>query len=461
MKKVWFILLLLLLIIGGVLFYLWSVKPSFNSRVLKDYNVLISCDIHNLRNTAIKQYFFQEDDESSVKDIFSQAGILRPNYLVAFSSPTVSNKLFSHQLIADRTKLNKFLQNREFEVSEEGFSGVTLHNKDNVTFAISESKEELIIVYNCSLSFWNNVVSGKSEFSKVILNLLNNKNILDIESSKEIDEIKSSTDHVTLVVKNKSLKDYASGSLFYDDNEIKVNGNFQFAHSVFPKEITSYSIIGKENSNISIGFPEFSDTNFYTQDLKDKILLLTNLSIDTIAQYYKPTVSISYLGYNTIQDSVLVYDYDENFELIEQKNIQEVVVPNIQVALNKKTEGGELYFKRDSLIKKVNGMDVFTPFPFYKLYTKDTNEFMLLSTNQFQLPIKKQSPFLEGKLNLKKLINDLQLFIDFDHKFKEIKSFECTVNQKDIVQFDGVIKLNNSVKSSLFYIINMLNVQSK
>lgn len=373
MKKKWFYFLLVLAVFVGVM-YLWRYKQSqiFEKRVPSFATKVINVNLRQIENQLLFDflanpivYIKSRKKKDSIKktNTFLTKGVRIPkNILFYTNSEELKNNWFSSVICLSNTpKFSAYLLEEKFKKEEVG--DFVFYKKDKVILAIKN--EQLIIALNFR----------KPSIEPSIFELLfNNQNFLN-KNATELKPIVNSQRDVSFSFGDDfleawfskgtlTIKGRLSSNLFIVNSNDRINKN----------GIVSYA--GKINKNNQL-FKQFY------ADRKDKFNELTHLSLDSIIGKWNGKISMNITAIDQKIDTIVSYEYDDDFNKVEKKAIQKQNIPTLALKLGQEnTFSLSNYFYRKNAIQVVENDTVFTAIPILKFLTTDTKETFVLKVNQ-------------------------------------------------------------------------------
>jgi len=171
------------------------------------------------------------------------------------------------------------------------------------------------------------------------------------------------------------------------------------------QESSSYEQIQHQSSSfyLSSNLATVNIDNL-TSTLGDRL----NISnIDTLMSYLKGQFVFEIDGVTAQQDTVITYEYDDNFEMVAQKTIQEQAVPSMSLKLTTSKKGVLPYLKQINWIDSTN---VFSKFPLYKINVSETKKNLTFTTSDLNsLSCKNSDKLLDFHIDFNKLDKSLNI----------------------------------------------------
>jgi len=321
-KKIFIFLLGLIAVLAISLFVFKSFRSSKAEKIkvpAESYSIL-KINIDNLALDLLKnslnnysEYYSGKGDslESSKKTKLLNIGVNIPSSLIMFSLSDTSYTYYSVLDISDRGKVQVFLKDDLKLIQDSTFQGTSgiqqLYSKKHLEVLLGESKmvisvgpksspKTLFSLLESNQADWilaNSIGEGVSEISKVDISYVDRKN-------------------------NWAKVDFWNGKFV-------INGFFKSSLFKFPTnpiqlEFSSDNILSLElNTDLSLILKD-----------KQEELAKWKLPIDSVYKYVGNYVSVQLKDdMVTESDTIVTYDYDDNFEMVEKKEVQKIEVPDL------------------------------------------------------------------------------------------------------------------------------------
>ena len=133
--------------------------------------------------------------------------------------------------------------------------------------------------------------------------------------------------------------------------------------------------IGVLSANLDM--PEFR--NLLSQAHKEKFSNFTKLRLDSLAQHMNGDVGVVLKDFAMSVDTITTYEYDDNFNKVEVKEVKENLAPSYSLALGMDEEAVS-YMKRQKAIVEQEGKEVLAIMPLVPTYCKQSQEALYLYT---------------------------------------------------------------------------------
>ncbi len=397
MKKKYIFLVIIILLSVGVYFVLFHKDKSLKY-IPENADVIVLVDVKKAKRQYISSYlmhpskWFEEKKEKKNKISITDSGLEIPDFLQIFHlNNTKISEWYTVLEINDKEKLSAFLKDRKFINDEKGIF------KNNQFFV--KINGEKCIVGTSDLNF-NNI--GKPFSEKFRNNVLNADSFMDdgLGSISFISELRTQNFSI-------DLKD--------DEIEIKNEQNSTNFESLI-------SDLYKET--------QFLDAELDSENIK-KIgsVFKENLTDSASVNHLKMCANLT-----QVNDTIVSYEYDDNFNEIEKISYQKIIQPEYNILLQ--ASNPEKIWKYFQHKKWINTENQFTAIPFQpNLIGVNKNQISIKSTRKFvKLNETKKQNYIFIKNNLLlfssfKTLNT-QFFKDVEYIFYGNKNKDYTVKIK-------------------------------
>ncbi len=397
MKKRYIFLIIIVLLSIGV-YFLFFHKDKSLKYIPENADIVVLVDVKKAKRQYISSYiahpskWFEEKNGAKNKISVTDSGLEIPDFLQIFHlNNTKISEWYTVLEINDKEKLSLFLKDRKFINDGKGTF------KNNQLFV--KINGEKCIVGTSDLNF-NNI--GKPFSEKFRNNVLNSDSFMDdgLGSISFISELRTQNFSI-------DLKD--------DEIEIK----------------------NKQNSTNfeSLISDLYKKTQFLNADLDSENIkkvgsvFKENLTDSASVNHLKMSANLT-----QVNDTIVSYEYDDNFNEIEKISYQKIVQPDYEIVLQ--TSNPEKAWKYFQNKKWINAKNQFTAIPFQpNLMSVNKNHISIKSTrksvkinetkNQNYIFIK-NNPLL---LSSFKTLNN-QFFKDIEYLFYGNKNLDYTVKIK-------------------------------
>jgi len=283
-----------------------------------------------------------------------------------------------------------------------------------------QSEDELSIVFNDKTYLTNT--------DNVLKRLIKSDKSIVVSTKKE-DFIEVDTDNEKLLVNGELNK---NNQLFLPYQTKKSDNNIAF-------------VSGKLNTEFLFSFLD--------DKVQSKIKKTTNLSLDSIGNYWNGAINFQLKSFNNKIDTIVTYDYDEDFNKVEKKTIQKTSIPSFNLEL-----GGVSFFdylSAKEMIKNVEGGSLLVVNPLFNTYASKNNKSLFLSSNKTSL--KRFENLKNDKFSLfldveKYIENQTSLYEFSNKKITLIKQVKAVITSEN--KLEGEISLKDTSKNAFYQFLN-------
>ncbi|MDE0535919.1 hypothetical protein, partial [Tenacibaculum sp. L6] len=282
-------------------------------------------------------------------------------------------------------------------------------------------------------------------------------------------------------VSNELIKALDKGNYFSDDAEIFSNIKKHKSPIAFSTNKGGFfkvlvgedqlSIEGKlnENSDIFLPFKAGFEVDaiatvsgklntkklakILPENTSEKFRKLTTLSLDSIAAKWNGAMDFNFSSFVEKSDTIVTYEYDDDFNKVEKKEIQQTITPN--VTFNAEGEGLCEYLHEKEVIKQVDDNEVLTLMPLFTTYS-----FCKESGVQFasqKQPVLNEFKKLDDKFYFSFNVAQYQAKDRGIYSFKNNYLDKVQVLQLSVVnnnQLKATVKLKNTSKNFFLQLLN-------
>ncbi|KQR70517.1 hypothetical protein [Pedobacter sp. Leaf176] len=384
-------------------------------------------------------YYFKSDTKTKKKTWFDglDHGLQIPANLYLF---TIKNQpktaLFSRLEIKNLNAFEVFLENILHFNVEKKPGGLSYAKSKFGNIAISYNSRNAAIVFT----------NEHADFDLLLAGILSQKNFIELRKSA-FNLVRKATNHIV----------FSDGGHFatlnFDNGSINTNDEL-ISETIVPAPKPFHRIFKRESAISFWLNADFKTTPGQTLKLKN-----TSLEQDSLTKYYKGYVDFEWI--NTIQqmDSIITYDYNDDFEKIEKVVMQKRDIPNFIVNIIADGKGLKNYLHQKNVIRLDSGVINKTVFPLYKVHVAETDTQLKLSTNEnpITIPTNIQS---DEFLGLNVYFNKLSKQSNFPSITKYIRNLQkLEIKGKLIegkkVRITGNLTFRNKEVNSLYQLLKM------
>ncbi len=435
-KRLGFIFLGILILLSVLYFLRYKRTLVFEDKLPKSVTEVIHINLRRIEHHILadvirhplKYLDFKLPEKKKDSAILKKTITIPRNLFFYTNELAFKNGWFSSLLkVKNKIKLEQYLIKEGFVQSID--DTITLFNKGNILLAIED--ERLLVVYR----------KNKEAVTLAVL-----KTIFD-----EVHFLSDQTDLLKSIVNSKSDMSYATTTKDFLEANFK-NGMLEILgrlhaglflsadHEVFSDRSTAYiaTKINKEHRFF---------TSFITKNNSDKFNQLTKLSIDSIVDMWDGNIAINLKSIDKKIDTIVTYEYDDDFNKIEKNSVQVLLLPNVAILLGSQADM-YAYFQNNRAVQIIENDTLFTSFPFYKMYARKRNNGLHVFTQkEFDTSSAKEEQFkLKAHLDIDSYLERPLVFslnpIKNDY-FQLLKNVSATITTDDEVSIQVRMKDNN------------------
>ena len=112
---------------------------------------------------------------------------------------------------------------------------------------------------------------------------------------------------------------------------------------------------------------------------KNKFANFTKLRLDSLAEHMSGAINAVLYDLAVTSDTIVTYDYDDNFNKVEVKKIKENLAPSYNLTMGMDA-AGTTYMKEKNAIVEKDGQEVLAIMPLVTTYCREENETLFLYT---------------------------------------------------------------------------------
>ena len=294
------------------------------------------------------------------------------------------------------------------------------YNKEAVAISYSFSKTNVEEVLPEILLQKNSIEANKSIFSKEM---------------KRKDHLIFSGDHI-------------SGILNFKSGEMNVEISW-LSNLVIPAEKPVHSAIQPHTIVqfwLNADLENFPSKEIYRKDFR--------LNTDSLLKYYAGYMDLEWSDVIKQKDTIITYEYNDDFEKVEIKSVQENKIPSFQVSLKSDAKKLMTYLEKEDLLDTATMLINTKAFPLFPLYVSENEQELMLGTNRQKANESKKvlnDEFMYLNVNFKKLKAEYNLpFIsDGIRNLDELKVTGKSLGP-DAILIKGKLRFSNQ-KINSFY----------
>lgn len=271
---------------------------------------------------------------------------------------------------APETTIFSRLEIKNFDEFE-GFLQNTLHlqiSKRNGNLRIAKSKlGNIVICYNdenAALALATQI----EDYEPILLDILNQKKFIKLSNSN-FSKLLEQKEH--LAFSNKENNGWVS----FNNGAINLSNEFS-ANNLIPTKGKHQKL--NEKATISFWL------NANLKSTENKIYKYKNISLeqDSLLKYFNGNIDFEWINSFQKNDSVITYEYNDDFEKVEKISVQKKLVPNFIINVNTKTNGLKKYLAKQGLVNLDSNVIDKNIFPLYYVFVNESPKNLSLSTQK-------------------------------------------------------------------------------
>ena len=435
------IVLLLLIFFAGILKYRRYCAEQ--TAIPKSASSLIRINVDALYQTLAANmlsnpgYYFKSDfkKDSSAKVDKLATGLSIPASIYLYNlSQKSSGTFFSRLEIKNINDFEHFIKNMLHLQVIKKAEGVNIAKSQLGNFVICYNSKAVAFAFTTKIE----------NLDQPLLDILNLKDAIKVNESpfKELLTLKQ---HVVFSNKdNNGWVDFKNGQIDFS--------NIFLTEAILTPDKPSHH---KLNQGSTVSF--WLNANLKPSPNKNYTFKNLKLEQDSLIKYYKGNLDFEWTNSITQTDSIITYDYNDDFEKVEKVSLQKRNIPAISVNIDSKGNDLKNYLAKQGLINLDSNTVNKAIFPLYKIFVNAETENLNFST------IKKQSintvkvpstDFLYLNVDFIKLSKQLEMPLITNY-FKAAKRLEVKgklVEGKKI-KIDGQFELKNKDINALYQLL--------
>lgn len=414
------IVLLLLIFVYGYLQF--REFKSYQNRIHQEAALVFKVNLDGIFKTmsvdfiSNPAYYLSEETKNKRKQKPERGISLPANVFVYNLNSRSAQTYFCSLPVTDTALLKPYLKKvfkiRTFSAQAQGrVSGVSTDQRATILY----DGENLAIAYSLK----------KEKVTDILNDILSGKNLLH-EDAPLIALLKTQKGHISW-----SFNSF-SGALNFKDGAAIASGTFPVGQFQLPDEVESRADFSKNAALklwLQLGFQGHSARQLI--QVKD-----FSVATDSLLKYYGGYLDLE-LGSPLVQkDTVVSYEYNDDFEKVEKISLKEVKVPHLKTTFRANTQPLFRYLKNQKIMTETAQLNK-QLFPLYQVFIKSNAEAGQLSTMEQEglQPVWTKSPyFFFATLNFDQLRKEQQfpLLNEYLNDYTaQLTTFKVTALKKD------------------------------
>ncbi len=402
-KKLGSLFVTICIVLIAIYIFRYKLGVVLDGKIPKSATEIIHVDLrqieHHFLVDAIKNpsKYINFKTKKKEKESLRKTVSIPKNLLFFTNTSTYKSAWFSNFVnVKNGDKLQRYLL-------QEGFKEVTsdnlkLFNKDRITIgilngkiviAIKKQREESVV------QVFENLFQETSFYEKndyLLQSIANSQSDITYSSAKA-DFLEANFENGLLEIKGTLISELFLDDIYVDNSENSVGF---MAAKVNKKHTLFKSLSSHKNGK------KFND--------------FTKLSLDSIIDKWDGRVVIDLNSVDKTIDTIVTYEYDDDFNKIEKKSVQELRTPDVNFILGSK---GSLYtyFMENNAIRSIDKDTLFTSIPLYKMFVKKQHdELYIFTKNQLDVRANK-----EAKIKFRAFL-DMEKYIKNPLEFSQVSA---------------------------------------
>ncbi|RZL39362.1 MAG: hypothetical protein EOO96_00850 [Pedobacter sp.] len=387
-------------------------------------------------------HYFKSDTEKNIGRSFKRIdhGLSIPANLYLYTiKDQPSTSFFARFKIRNLQNFEDFLSKAVGFKIKKGSNKLNYAKSVLGNIAICYNEKSAAVVFSSHIA----------NFDAALKDVLNEKDFKKM-SDDEFSQLISSNSHIAFE------ENAQFGELDFKSGEISFNGIFNT-----PKGMKIKSGLNSHqpaNTNNVINFWLTADFERNTKkEFKLKNVLIEQ---DSLVKYYQGYIDMEWI--NTIKqtDSIITYEYNDDFEKVQKVTLQQKDVPNFLINISADALPLKNYLARQNLIHLDSAMVNKSVFPLYQVFVGGNSKQVIFSTKRepsLHQYSQKTNNFLSLNVNFKQLNRQFSLPI-ISRYLQSLKylavTAQATGDKKIALQ--GKLEMNNKDINALYQLLKTL-----
>ena len=418
LKKVLYTVLLLMAILFTVGYLRYNPTVNFNGQVPASAKTVVRINLRAIEYAFLKEALtsFSSPSSFSKKKKKKSTSLLKavgiPTDILFYSTTDYKQWVSTAITIKDVAVLTKYLTEQKFKKQAD-----TIFVKNGISCVINKNALKIVVGKIPADVFKETKYLTEADAS--LSKLKNTKGLVALASEK---------DEVSLVV---------------NDKQLTIVGSLSVLSTVFNAEEVAgvQGAIGQLSGSLNTGYLKANLNDSW----KAKFNRLTNLSLDSVLAKSSGRFTASLDGFKVKKDTVVTYDYDDDFNKIETKTIEESSFPLVDITV----KGVSLYeyLAREKAIQQVANVNRFVLMPLFTMQAENKENGLRLFTKAATASDNAVKTNFMGYLNLKEYQKQAPAVFKLHKKWQSVTAIDIKVN--NAVKLNAVIHFNKGVFRSL------------
>ncbi len=367
-KKIRLAAIILLLLVFFMAYLQLRQYNSYRTPIHNQAKAIIKINVDGIYKTLALDfithpfYYLKKGEEGKASKSEKDNGIEIPANIFLYNVSTKSAGTFFCSLpITDIAVFKRFIIEKLHissfkKINDDIAVGTSIDQK----LTIAYTTDNMAIAYSIK----------KEDVFDILTDILSHKSVLATSDIK-IKKLKQANDHIDYLSNNDV------GSMNFKDGKISLSAEFT-SDSFLPigEKITHRSFPAESILKMWLNAP-------IDKQIENTVFKIKNYTFqtDSLLKNYKGYLDIELLNTVTQTDSVITYDYNDDFEKVEKLGAVKVEVPEITISLKSKPEALLNHLKNKNTIKPDNTVNK-DLFPLYTIYSSKNADYLHFSTKK-------------------------------------------------------------------------------
>ncbi|WP_397364072.1 hypothetical protein [Olleya sp. R77988] len=363
LKRAAIIISVLLLLFKGFLMY--RDYASYQDVIHEDADQIIKIKVDGITQSIMFNaitnpsfYLKSKSKKDTIKDDKKEEkGFTIPANVFLY---TVKNNprttIFTSFKVSDSAHFKNHIKSKYKITNFKTLTGFTVASNKDKKVVIAFNDKQCVVAYNPS----------KQNVNEVFSDILVDKKTSG-KSNKIWNKIKDANAHINFLSKNNNLHlDFKSGQAL-------ITGNLVLPQYLdTPKNFTGVNF--SSDASVTLNLNLLSTIKYMSFKHNN-----VDVQTDSLSTYYNGHLALEMVNTTTQMDSIITYEYNEDFEKVETLTAVKKEVPEINMQLSSDASKLYNYLEKVSIIKQGNlSKEVF---PLYQFKIDKTEKGLLASTN--------------------------------------------------------------------------------
>jgi hypothetical protein len=432
-RFVWLTITLIVVALASFWGYIkYQQQTSYQTPIPKNTTALLRIDVYRVYKSILSEYFEKKKSrqQNILKGIKIPANIFC--YMVKGKQPTT---FFLSVPVDDVKKLQQSLHEQKLILVRESVNGISILTSSNKKWTIAYNNIYLAIAYSATCEM----------VTDMLTDIILQRNMVPVKSSN-FKAICSEKGHFTF------LSGSNKGSLNFNRGNITATFVLSARNLSIPAETNHQKTQPDDVMNLWC-YADFGSL------LAGKTFSLDSLSIhgDSLLKYNLHGIELTIAKPVLQRDTVITYDYNDDFEKVATTTIKEKKVPGISFMINADAHSLYQYLQRARVMDKEHGIVNRSLFPLYQLNAAEKHNHLSISTIK-EMPAQRSTitstHFFGLYINFGQLIlqEDFVLFHRYIKPYKYLQAKAQRRNAQEI-KLDVTLQFRDGNRQSISQIL--------